>query len=178
MMEDHGKLSSVRNLLVDALKLLLKPDVMGGSEFSAARDRASSAAQLLTELYAPVGGVYLCGPINNRSDDDCCNWREEVKSRLPRCLDPMDRDYRGREMEPGIAAEIVENDKRDILDCSALLVYYDRPSVGTSMEILFAFQRGLKIVLIDRSGVPLSPWLLYHCSVVVKSIDEAVALLA
>lgn len=122
--------------------------------------------------------VYLCGPINGRSDDDCTVWREYAKSRLPDTLDPMARDYRGRELEPGIAAEIVENDKADIDQCQALLVYYDKPSVGTSMEILYAWQQRIDIVLVDRSGAPLSPWLIYHCHRIVKTLDEACDLLS
>ena len=124
--------------------------------------------------------VYLCGPINGRSDDDCKGWREYAKERLPDTLDPMDRDYRGRELEPGIAAEIVENDKADILRCDAMIVYYDKPSVGTSMEILFAHQangKEFRTILVDKSDKPLSPWLIYHCPEVTKSLDEAIALL-
>ena len=124
--------------------------------------------------------VYLCGPINGRSDSDCKDWREYVKRFIPQTCDPMGRDYRGRELEPGIAAEIVENDKADILGCDAMLVYYDKPSVGTSMEILFARQANgdsMKIVLVDKSDKPLSPWLIYHCSIVVKTLDEGINVL-
>lgn len=117
--------------------------------------------------------IYLCGPINGRSDDDCRGWRECAKEQLADTLDPMDRDYRGRELEPGIAAEIVENDKGDIDSCDAMLVFYDKPSVGTSMEILYAWGKK-RILLIDRSGKPLSPWLLYHCTEIYKSLDEAI----
>lgn len=117
--------------------------------------------------------VYLCGPINGRSDDDCKTWREQVKTSLKDFCDPMDRDYRGRELEPGIATEIVEKDKQDIRSCDVLLVYYDKPSVGTSMEILYAHNLALHIVLIDRSSSPLSPWLIYHSSKIVKTLDEA-----
>lgn len=118
--------------------------------------------------------VYLCGPINGRSDDDCRNWREEAKSHLFDTLDPMDRDYRGRELEPGIAREIVENDKQDILNSDILLVYYDKPSVGTSMEILFAYSFNKPILLINKSDKPLSPWLIYHASHIVNSLEEAI----
>lgn len=126
--------------------------------------------------------VYLCGPINGRSDDDAKGWREWVKARLPDCVDPMDRDYRGRELEPGIAKEIVENDKRDILGCDAMIVYYDKPSVGTSMEILFAYQanlehetgKGFRTILVNKSQSPLSPWLLYHCPEICLSLEDAV----
>lgn len=121
--------------------------------------------------------VYLCGPINGRSDDDCKGWREYVKSKIQNTVDPMDRDYRGRELEPGIAQEIVENDKADILACDAMLVYYDKPSVGTSMEILFAYERGKRVLLIDKSGKPLSPWLMYHCPQSYTTIDGALAAL-
>lgn len=85
--------------------------------------------------------------------------------------DPMVRDYRGRELEPGIAKEIVENDKLDIKGCDALLVMYEKPSVGTSMEVLFAHQLGKLIVLVDRSGKPLSPWLIYHVTQVCPTLE-------
>jgi hypothetical protein len=117
--------------------------------------------------------VYLCGPINGRTDADCKDWRERAKEVFPDALDPMDRDYRGRELEPGIAAEIVENDKKDIIASDAMLVMFDRPSVGTSMEVLFANERGLRIHLVDVSGRPLSPWLRYHVSFVHTSLEEA-----
>ena len=118
--------------------------------------------------------IYLCGPINGRSDDDCIEWRQYAKGQLANICDPMDRDYRGREVEPGIAAEIVENDKKDIRSCDALLVYYDKPSVGTSMEILFAYNLTKRVVLVDKTDKPLSPWLLYHCPEIYKSLDDAI----
>jgi nucleoside 2-deoxyribosyltransferase len=122
--------------------------------------------------------VYLCGPINGRSDDDCKGWREYAKERLPDTLDPMARDYRGRELEPGIADEIVAGDEEDIKACDVLLVYYDKPSVGTAMEIRMAVKEmGKRVVLVDRSDKPLSPWLIHHCREVYKSLDEAIAVL-
>jgi hypothetical protein len=123
-------------------------------------------------------GVYLCGPINGRSDDDCKGWREYVKERVPNTVDPMARDYRGRELEPGIAAEIVEKDKwLDILWSNALIVYYDKPSVGTTMEVFLAWLLGIRILLVDKSGKPLSPWLIYHAKEIYTTLDEAIAAL-
>lgn len=122
--------------------------------------------------------VYLCGPINGRSDDDCKGWREYVKERLPDTLDPMARDYRGRELEPGIADVIVAGDEEDIRNSDVLLVYYDKPSVGTAMEIRMAVKEmGKRVVLVDKSVKPLSPWLIHHCPEVYKSLDEAIAAL-
>ena len=122
--------------------------------------------------------VYLCGPINGRSDDDCRGWREYVKEQLSDTLDPMDRDYRGRELEPGIADEIVAGDEADISKSDVLLVYYDKPSVGTAMEIRMAVKEmGKRVILVDKSDKPLSPWLIHHCQEVYKSLDEALSFL-
>jgi nucleoside 2-deoxyribosyltransferase len=118
--------------------------------------------------------VYLCGPINGCADDEATGWREQAKKYLTcETYDPMVRDYRGRELEPGIAKEIVENDKLDINECDALLVMYEKPSVGTSMEVFYAHSLGKLIVLVDRSGRPLSPWLLYHSAHTFPTLAEA-----
>jgi nucleoside 2-deoxyribosyltransferase len=116
--------------------------------------------------------IYLAGPINGRTDSDCKDWREYAKSRWGGpTLDPMSRDYRGREQEPGIAREIVEGDKEDIDRAKGLLVYYDQPSVGTSMEVLYAWQMGKPVVVVNTSGRPASPWLQYHASLIVHCED-------
>ena len=115
--------------------------------------------------------IYLCGPINGCTDDECKEWREAAKRMLPDTLDPMRRDFRGREDD--CAAEIVEGDKADIDQCGALLVNYDKPSVGTSMEILYAWERGKKVIIVAAKGASVSPWLRYHATCVVGSFREA-----
>lgn len=117
--------------------------------------------------------VYLCGPINGRSDDDCKTWREQVKASWPgETIDPMARDYRGRELDPGIAKEIVENDIADIRSSDALLVYCDKPSVGTSMEVFFAKHCLRKPVIVIHPGDNPSPWLMYHADKIVKTVED------
>jgi nucleoside 2-deoxyribosyltransferase len=124
--------------------------------------------------------IYLCGPINGRTTEDATNWRELVKERWMggggRCLDPMARDYRGRELEPGIAAEIVAGDIEDIQNSDAILVFFDKPSVGTAMEVFYA-KHVLKkpVVVIDASDKPLSPWLLFHSDSQTKHVSVALA---
>lgn len=134
---------------------------------------------------------YLAGPINGRSDVDCKNWRAYAAERLHcKTYDPMVRDYRGREMEPGIATEIVELDKQDIDRCQFLLVYFDKPSVGTAMEVLYAWERRKEIVVVDAQPTelefetwkpkprkPLSPWLVYHSTFQCDSLDAAIDLI-
>lgn len=120
--------------------------------------------------------VYLAGPINGRTDDDCMGWREFAKLEIgeERVVDPMRNDYRGKEGEPGIATAIVEADKTDIHGCHAMLVYFDKPSVGTAMEVFYAWQLGRKVFVVNASGKPPSPWLVYHSTAVVGSLEEGI----
>lgn len=124
--------------------------------------------------------IYLCGPINGRTDADATNWREAAKRLWPgSCLDPMRRDYRGREMEPGIAAEIVAGDIEDIQASDAILVFFDKPSVGTAMEVFYAKAvLGKPVVVLDASDKPLSPWLTHHSDFRSRNMAEALALIA
>ena len=123
--------------------------------------------------------LYLCGPINGRTDADATNWREYAKRLWPwQCLDPMRRDYRGRELEDGIAAEIVAGDIEDIKASDAVLVFFDKPSVGTSMEVFYAKHVLSKpVVVIDASDKPLSPWLIHHSDFRSRNMAEALMLL-
>ena len=119
--------------------------------------------------------IYLCGPINGCTDFEATNWREHVKNNWPHeCIDPMARDYRGRELEPGIAGEIVNGDIEDINLADLILVFFEKPSVGTAMEMFYA-KHCLKkpIVVIDASGKPLSPWLVHHSDIQIKSMFDA-----
>ena len=118
--------------------------------------------------------VYLCGPINGCTDEECNDWRTTAKVFYPNAIDPMVRDYRGREQE--CYKEIVELDKDDILTSDALLVNYDKPSVGTSMEVFFAWEILCKpTVVMCKSGTSISPWLRYHSDAIVHSLADAVA---
>jgi nucleoside 2-deoxyribosyltransferase len=119
--------------------------------------------------------VYLCGPINGCTDEESRNWREAAKAILPDTLDPMRRDYRG--LEDHHVAQIVEGDKADIDECDALLVNYNKPSVGTSMEILYAWEKKKKIIAVARPETRISPWLRYHSTHIVNSFDAAFELL-
>lgn len=120
--------------------------------------------------------LYLCGPINGCTDSECTNWREYVKTMWSGdILDPMRRDYRGKEDES--VNDIVLFDKIDITNSDALIVNYDKPSVGTSMEILYAFERGKVVVVVANSGARISPWMRYHSHRIARSFNEAVQII-
>ena len=116
--------------------------------------------------------IYLAGPINGCTDEQANGWRSQVKALHPDCLDPMARDYRGKEAEN--VGTIVEGDKRDIDECDAMIVYFEKPSVGTSMEVLYGWENKKPIALVNVSNRPLSPWLKYHSSYICRDIAEAI----
>lgn len=104
--------------------------------------------------------TYLCGGINGLSDEACRDWREVAKELLhTETLDPMRRDYRGREDEA--VDEIVAGDLEDIVASDFILVNATRPSWGTAMEIVYAAQRS-KTIVAFTGGSRISPWLRYH----------------
>lgn len=109
------------------------------------------------------------------TDEECRDWREYAKQHL-RCAtrDPVElRDYRGREMEGMI--DMVENDKADIDASDVVLVNFVKPSVGTSMEVLYAWERGKKVMLVAPQSAVISPWLVYHSHHLFHRVEDAVA---
>lgn len=118
--------------------------------------------------------AYLCGAINGCTDEEANDWRTLVKSLWPgRTLDPMRRDYRGREDEA--VREIVELDKLDVAKADVVIVNYPGPSTGTDMEIFYAWMIGKPVVaVLPMRFVRVSPWLRYHTHALVHSYEEAV----
>lgn len=106
------------------------------------------------------------------TDEECKDWREYAKTKLPHTLDPMDRDYRGKEGDNSTA--IVEGDKSDINNASILLVNFPKPSTGTCMEIIYAWEMGKYIVAVVPEGEKISPWLQYHTHYIASTFDDAI----
>lgn len=143
--------------------------------------------------------IYLAGPMANCKDEEMFQWREEVKLKLNKhqkpsrycCqvyepeafhfLDPTRRDYRLAIFDIETSKKVVERDKADIGLSDIILVNHTRISVGTSMEIMFGAMLGKRIIVIENDEThrfeKLSPWIVYHATDIVKSIDEAVALI-
>ena len=115
----------------------------------------------------------MAGPIFQCEDRECISWREEAKQKLKdfEVIDPMERDYRGVEAEN--YGRIVEEDKELIENSDILLVNQVKLSVGTSMEIFYAWQRAKHVIVISPNGEN-SPWLVYHSEKILQSLDEAV----
>ena len=117
--------------------------------------------------------VYLAGPIHGMSDDQAWGWRRTARELLFKknimSLNPMDMDYRGREMES--MDRLVERDKGWIMSCDTVLANCHTPGYGTAMEILFAWEQHKQVLVITTEE---SPWLYYHADLVVETLEDAV----
>jgi nucleoside 2-deoxyribosyltransferase len=118
--------------------------------------------------------LYLAGPINGCTDEECSTWRNKVieaLSDLYEIHDPFVRDYRGFEKQS--YDEIVEQDLAELVECDAILANCFKPSAGTSGEIVYAYFFGLQVVSVASA----SPWVMYHSDKCCQDLDEAIAYL-
>jgi len=134
----------------------------------------ASAVQALSAKPQVMGAavtVYLAGPIFGCDDAECRGWRDQAKHFLGgsiKTLDPMRRDYRGR--EAANATDIVIGDLRDILESDVVLANVSQPSWGTAMEIAIASRAGKVVMGFGASG-PISPWLTHHCEFIHADLE-------
>lgn len=117
--------------------------------------------------------IYMAGPINGCTDDEAHGWRQGLMEMLPafQFLDPMRRDYRGKEDES--VNEIVAGDIADIDACDIFLAYCWQVSWGTAMEIFYACRSGKTVVLVVPEGARISPWLRYHSHAILPTLAAA-----
>lgn len=106
--------------------------------------------------------VYLAGPINASSDAEVHDWRDDMTRRLRTydVINPADRDYRG--IEDINHVELVEADLEDIDRSDFVIAHCPKPSVGTSMEVMYAAMKDIPVIAFVPPGTSVSPWLRYH----------------
>ncbi len=116
--------------------------------------------------------IYLAGPINGLNDDDASTWREQVKAVVgaENCLDPMRRDYRGK--EDLHVNEIVSGDLDDINNSEVILANCWTPSFGTAMELWYAHSQNIPIIAVTPE--PVSPWLRYVSFEIVDNLENGI----
>jgi len=125
--------------------------------------------------------IYLAGPIQGCTDSQCNDWRDYVTKRVdvslaPRfqVLNPMDRDYRSKYGDASVVPEVIQLDKRDINNSDVLFANIIQYSAGTSMEVLYAWERDKIVVCVVPRDAVLSPWIVYHSTKLVHSLDEGI----
>ena len=122
--------------------------------------------------------IYLSGPIMDEHEGHAREWRDKATKELEKhflLLDPMRRNFKDREVDS--ANEIVEFDLQDVRDADILPVNYNKPSIGTSMEVFHAsFILGKFIIGFSPfSFKDCSPWMVRFCTKILPSLEEAIA---
>ena len=122
--------------------------------------------------------VYLSGPIMDEHAGQARAWRAAAKVQLGeayKLLDPMRRMFVDREVDS--ANEIVEFDLQDVRAADIILVNYNKPSIGTSMEVFYASHHLGKFVIAFSpfSFQECSPWMVRYCTKLLGSLEQAVA---
>jgi len=108
------------------------------------------------------------------TDEECRDWREYAKQHFTgAALDPMIRAYRECPMDGMV--DMVENDKAVIDRCDTILVNFVKPCVGTSIKVLYGWERGKRVILIAPPDAVVSPWLVYHSHQLFHTVEEAIA---
>jgi nucleoside 2-deoxyribosyltransferase len=126
--------------------------------------------------YSEQKTIYLSGPIMDEHEGHAREWRESARKQLAgkfKLLDPMRRKFIDRKVDS--SNEIVEFDLQDVRDADILLVNYNKPSIGTSMEVFYAAQNLGKFVVAFSpfEFKDCSPWMVRYCTKILGSLEEA-----
>lgn len=121
------------------------------------------------------GQVYLAGPIKGCAPDEIFSWRSYAASHLIyRTLDPAsERNFAHKESTDPMR-EIVDPDKRDIDASQIVLANCWKESVGTSMEVLYAWEHGKLVVVVIPEGQTVSAWIIAHSHKIYRDLGEAI----
>ena len=122
--------------------------------------------------------IYLSGPIMDEHAGQAVEWRSRAKELLSDgfdMLDPMRRKFVDRQVDS--ANERVEFDLQDVRDADLILVNYNKPSIGTSMEVFYAaHDLGKFIVAFSPFEYKdCSPWMAKFCTKILPDLESAVA---
>ena len=127
-------------------------------------------------VYNKTKTIYLSGPIMDEHAGHAREWRESAKKELDkqfRTLDPMRRKFVDRKVDS--SNEIVEFDLQDVRDADIILVNYNKPSIGTSMEVFYAAHDLGKFVVAFSpfEFKDCSPWMVRYCTKILVSLEDA-----
>ncbi len=120
--------------------------------------------------------IYLCGPIMDEVEGHAREWRSTATDTLQTdfvLLNPMRRNFKDREVDS--ANEIVEFDLQDVREADIILVNYNKPSIGTSMEVFYASHVLGKFVVAFSPFTfdQCNPWMVRFCTKILPSLESS-----
>ena len=128
--------------------------------------------------------VFISGPIlgmENNQDyrrtvtDICLKMGFDV-------IDPWNREkvfYKGDEecwWNTYTTYDFVQRDLSDADRCDIMVVYLPKLSAGACMEMFYAKRKGKKIIVVSEMEC-LSPWIIAHSDIIIRSISQLEAAL-
>ncbi len=124
--------------------------------------------------------VFISGPIlgMENNQDYYRKTITEISQKLGfEVIDPWNREkilYKGTEeswWNTYTKYDFVERDLADAERCDIMVVYLPKLSAGACMEMFHAKRKGKKIIVVSDVE-RLSPWIIVHSDLVIKSFDE------
>jgi Nucleoside 2-deoxyribosyltransferase like len=123
--------------------------------------------------------VFISGPILGMEKHQ--GYRQEITEILTRTgfdvIDPWNREkvlYNGNEQcwwDKVPAFDFIQRDLDDADKCDIMVVYLPILSAGACMELFYAKRKGKKIIVVSENDC-LSPWIIAHSDIVVKSFNQ------
>lgn len=125
-------------------------------------------------------GIYLSGSIRHEliigKPEKALDWRHRWTKKLEAEGYTIYSPLRNRDDGVKDSDSIplcIARDKADILKSDIILVNYLRPSDGTVMEIMYAYERDKIIIVVNNHSRSPSLWLSYHSAKIVNNFTEA-----
>ena len=123
--------------------------------------------------------VFISGPIQGMENEQ--GYREAIAKICGRLglevIDPWRREkvlYNREEpcwWDKVPVEGFVQRDLDDADRCDVMVVYLPRLSAGACMELFYAKRRGKKVIVVSDL-VCLSPWIVFHCDIIVKRLED------
>jgi hypothetical protein len=92
-------------------------------------------------------------------------------------IDPWNRErvlYNGTEQcwwDKVPTFDFVQRDLDDAQRCDFMVVYMPKLSAGACMEMFYAKRKSKKIIVVSQMEC-LSPWIVFHSDIIIKSFSE------
>jgi len=127
--------------------------------------------------------VYLGGPIDLVTDEERTDWRSKLKFILQAegisSFDPC-AAFNINLTDRSDCARLVEINERALGTCdtAVFVMSKSQPSIGTPIEMFAAHHMGKQAIVVWNDEGPLPAYVTNYAGVVVRTIDEAAAMLA
>ena len=122
--------------------------------------------------------VFISGPILGMENNQ--GYRKEIGDVCVKIgfdvIDPWNREkvlYKGDEdcwWNKVSTFDFIQRDLDDADRCDIMVVYLPKLSAGACMELFYAKHKGKKIIVVSEMEC-LSPWIIAHSDIIVKSLN-------